>query len=199
MADPQISALGELLPILLCGEESAVRAFAHHARSQKWRLQARQEFMRIELDETRHSQWLSRLQDSLPAPRADLRLRRDARQFFMRLSSPIPGIHLGRIAALDSAVCLILGRLRRSGACASDAQITRILETIHRDEARHVATARHYAREVCSRDNLFACATETRERLTTLLSSRAQEFDELEICPDALFRQLRRPPKILFT
>ena len=196
---PHSRAFSELLPLLLCGEESAVLAFAHHSQIQKWGPRARQDFTRVEIDEERHTYWLQRLRASLPTPRTDLRLRRGVKHFFLRQSSPNPGIHLGHIAALDSAVCLILGRLRRTNACASDARVAHIFEHIHRDEARHVAIARQYARELCSAHDLFACATETREQLTNLMSAGAEALDTLEVCPDTLFRQLRRPPRRLFT
>lgn len=198
LTNPHSQALGELLPLLLCGEESAVLAFAHHAQSEKWRPQARQDFARIESDEARHTRWLQRLRASLPRPRADIQTYRGVKQFFICLSSPDFGIHLGHIAALDSAVCLILGRLRRTRACASDAWVKTVFELIHRDEARHVAIARHYAGELCSTRGLTACATEMRERLTTLLASHAEAFETLEVCPDDLFRQLRTPPQRLF-
>jgi hypothetical protein len=195
---PHLRAFAELLPLLLCGEESAVLAFACHAQLDRWGLRARQDFARIESDEERHTYWLQRLRASLPAPRTDSRLRRGVKHFFLRQSSPNLGIHLGHIAALDSAVCLILGRLRRTNACASDARVAYIFEHIHRDEARHVAIAGHYARERCSARDLFACATETREQLTSLMSAGAGALDTLEVCPDTLFRQLRRPPRRLF-
>jgi hypothetical protein len=195
---PHSQAFCELLPLLLCGEESAVLAFARHAQLEQWGARAQQDFARVEIDEARHTYWLQRLRASLPAPRMDSRLRRGVKHFFLRQSSSNPGIHLGHIAALDSAVCLILGRLRRTNACASDARVAHIFEHIHRDEARHVAIARHYARELCSAQDLFACATETREQLTSLMSEGAEALDTLEVCPDTLFRQLRRPPRRLF-
>jgi hypothetical protein len=121
------------------------------------------------------------------------------KHFFARLGNPDFGIHLGHVAALDSAVCLILGKLRRTGLCAPSSPVARVFAGIHRDEARHVAITRSYARELCSTRDLLACATETREQLTVLLSARAPALDTLEVCPDSLFRQLRSPPQRLFT
>jgi rubrerythrin len=192
-------ALAELLSLLLCGEESAVLAFAHHAQSQKWGTRAREDFARMQIDEARHADLLQRLRLSLPPPEEDLRLRRRMKHFLMCLASPNLGIYLGHIAALDSAVCLILGRLRRTGLCKSNSLVARVFESIHRDEARHVAIARSYARELCPSRTLLACAAETRERLTAILSARGQALDALEVCPDSLFKQLRSPPRRLFT
>jgi hypothetical protein len=191
-------ALSELLPLLLCGEESAALAFAHHAQSQTWGARAREDFARIQVDEARHADWVQRLQLSLPSPEEDLRLRRRVKHFFMRLASPNLGIHLGHIAALDSAVCLILGRLRRTGLRKSNSPVARVFASIHHDEARHVAIARSYARELCSTRDLLACAAETREQLTAILYARGPALDALEVCPDSLFKQLRSPPRRLF-
>ena len=119
-------------------------------------------------------------------------------RFFMSLAHSNLGIHLGQVAALDSAVCLILGRLRRSGAWQSSSAVGRVFARIHGDEARHVAIARAYAGELCSREDLLACAAETREQLVGLLAGRARALDGLGICPDSLFRQLRSPPRRLF-
>jgi hypothetical protein len=48
-------AFGELLPLLLCGEESAVLAFARHAQLEQWGPRAQQDFTRVEIDEERHT------------------------------------------------------------------------------------------------------------------------------------------------
>jgi rubrerythrin len=194
------NALAGLLPLLSCGEESAVLSFARHARSESWAPRARRDFARIESDEKRHAYWLQRLQISLPAPGSESDSRRGAvKRFFMRLGSPDLALHLGHIAALDSAVCLILGKLRRTPACASDTRVSNIFAHIHHDEARHVAIARHYARELRSSCELSRCAAETRERLAALLSSAgAEAFETLGVCPDDLLRRLRTPPQRLF-
>jgi len=199
LSAPHARALCELLPLLLCGEESAVLAFARHSRLENWGPRAQQDFSSVEIDEQRHTHLLRCLRASLPTPKTDAQLRSGVKQFFLRLSSPNLGIHLGHIAALDSAVCLILGKLRRTDACASDARVAHIFERIHRDEARHVAIARHYARELSPAHDLLACAIQTREQLTSLVSGGAEALDTLGVCPDTLFRQLRRPPRQLFT
>jgi hypothetical protein len=191
-------ALSELLPLLLCGEESAVLTFAHHAHAPQWGDSAREEFTRMEQDETCHARWLRHLQDCLPAPKVEPRLRRQVRQFFSSLAGADVGIHLGQVATLDSAVCLILGGLRDTGVCKPGSPVARVFAGIHCDEARHVAITRRYARELCSRDDLLACAGATREGLTGILSARARALDTLGICPDRLFGQLRRPPRGLF-
>jgi hypothetical protein len=193
------SALSELIPLLLCGEESAVLAFSHQARSPHWGPGVREELARMETDEALHAHWLQRLQLRLPIPESDSRLRRRMKHFLMRLASADLGIHLGRIAALDSAVCLILGGLRRAGACEPDSSVARVFEAIHHDEARHVAIARSYARELCSTGDLQACVAETRELLVGILSARAEALEILGVCPDGLFRQLRNPSRRLFT
>jgi len=192
-------ALAELIPLLMCGEESAALAFGNHANSDTWSPRARQDFHSIEIDETRHAFWLERVRASVPEPCEAPQLRRRVKHFFLNLASPNLGIHLGHVAALDSAVCLILGRLRRTPAFAASTPLAQILARIHADEARHVAIARHYARELCAADDLFECAAHARECLTSILSTRGNALDTLGVSPDRLLRQLRSPPRRLFT
>ncbi len=192
----QSQALSELLALLLCGEQSAVLAFAHHAHCRSWEARAREDFTRIEADEVRHAEWIQHLQVRLPPTASDPHLSRQLKQFFARLGSPRLGVHLGRIAALDSAVCLILGSLRRTSLRGDP--VSHLFESIHHDEARHVAIARSYARALCPASDLLECATETREQLIGILSLRAPALDTLGVCPDRLFKRLRNLPRGLF-
>ena len=61
-------ALAELLPLLLCGEESAALVFDHYAHSAALTAAARRAFERIGADEERHAVWLQRLWLGLPEP-----------------------------------------------------------------------------------------------------------------------------------
>jgi hypothetical protein len=106
-------ALSELLPLLLCGEESAVLSIARYGSSVVLGASGRRDFQLIQADEAYHARCLQRLRGSLPAPRSDARQRARLRWFYARQSDPDFGDHLARIAALDSAVCLILGALRQ--------------------------------------------------------------------------------------
>jgi hypothetical protein len=75
-------------------------------------------------------------------------------------------------------------------------RVSSVLSTIHHDEARHAHTAADFARQLGSTDSLASEAIDTRERLVSLLTLRADEFETLGVCPDLLVRRLRRPPRI---
>jgi hypothetical protein len=120
------------------------------------------------------------------------------RHFYFAMRESDLGSHLGRIAALDSAVCVILGALRHSRcALAADADLRQLFRRIHFDEAGHSRTASFFAR-VLGAPDLHRLALDTRERLVRLLALRAGAFDQLGVCPDRLFRRLLQVPRRLF-
>ena len=192
-------ALSELLPLLLCGEESAVLSFDRYANSVPLGASGRRDFQGIQADEAVHARCLQRLRASLPAPRSDGHQRARLRRFYARLSDLDFGDHLARIAALDSAVCLILGALRQQrGPIAKDAAVGRLFERIHEDEARHVTIARRYTAVLGNPHDLYSVAADTRDQLAAMLSERAGAFESLGICPDRLFHRVRSIPRNLF-
>ena len=192
-------ALSELVPLLLCGEESAVLSFARYANSVPLGASGRRDFQGIRADETVHARCLQRLRASLPTPSSDARRRASLRRFYARLSDLDFGDHLARIAALDSAVCLILGALRQPrGPIAKDAAVRRLFERIHEDEARHVTIARRYAVSLGKPQDLYHVAADTRDQLAAMLSERAGAFESLGICADRLFHRVRTIPRNLF-
>lgn len=192
-------ALAELLPVLLCGEESAVLTFGGYIGSAALQAAARQEFCAIQSDEERHVTWLQRLKLALPAPRSNPGLLKEVRRFFAAVREPQLGRHLARIAALDSAACVVLGALRRRGAAiGTDRTLSQLFAQIHRDEVRHVASAHYYARLLCEAADLRALAVDTREGLTRLLARRADALEQLGVCPDGLLRRLVKLPGNLF-
>jgi hypothetical protein len=137
-------ALSNALPFLRCGEESAVHAFGR--RLARTGIAAEQAALdAITADEARHAAWLEALAHALPAGNSAPDAIAMA-AFFRRLLTRDPALHFARIAALDLAVCAILHPLvARHGALAASPPVVEGLRAIHRDEARHVRTARHCA------------------------------------------------------
>lgn len=192
-------ALAELLPLLLCGEESAALAFARHAGSAALPAGVRADLDRIRSDEERHALWLQQLTLGLPAPRHDARLRLEIRRFYNGIHERDPGRHLARIAALDSAVCALLGVLRRrGGAIATEVTLSGLFAQIHRDEARHAAVAGRHAHALAGSLDVRSAAVDTRESLRHLLAPRAGALERLGVCPDAMLRRLTTLPQRLF-
>lgn len=192
-------ALSEVLPLLVCGEESAVLAFADYSQSPMLDRSARGEFSSICADEARHARALQDLRASLPAPTSDAPQRRALRRFYTLLRDSDLGRHLARIVALDSAACVILGALRqRNRPLGADRSVAQLFGSIHRDEARHVAIAHRQAMRFGRGPELRSVAAETRKQLVALLSRRAHAFESLELCPDRLADRLARLPRRLF-
>jgi hypothetical protein len=192
-------ALAELLPVLICGEESAGLVFARLSQASDLAL-AHDELSRIEREEFEHARLLSQVRLALPKARTDAALARAAKLFFMRMSEHELGRHFARIAALDSGVCVLLGALRRrTTPTAAEPVLNPMFARIHRDEARHVLVTRRYARALAGSQRAEAIAHDTRRRLVELLTHRAAALEQL-LCIDAdkLFARLRNPPRGLF-
>jgi hypothetical protein len=196
MQDSWNLALAELLPLLQCGEDSAVVAFERLNRRQR-RLGADPRFTaalkELADDERRHVKLLASLAGELPVARADDTLRESSRKFFAGLVSDSDGTHFARIAALDSAVCLVLGTIRQ----AQPQRVAGPLDSIARDESRHAAFALAAARELCTLEQRAMVAAQTRAELARLLSQYGRQFDALQVDPDRLLRRVARPPRAL--
>ena len=108
-----------------------------------------------------------------------------------------PG-RLARIAAVDSAVCLLLGALRSGrGPIALEPTLNSVVARIHRDEARHVAVTSRYVAELTGAHRACDDVAEVRHRLTPLLARRGSAMEDLGVDPDRLFRSLRAIPRAL--
>lgn len=200
LATAQQEALAELLPILLCGEESASLAFAGFASADRMPPVAQAELRRIGEDEQHHERQLQALRLALPRATVDADLRRAARRMFARLGSDNMGMHFARIAALDSGACVILGALRRHRLPLSkDPSVRAIFARIHGDETRHVMASRRYARELLDPKQAHAVAAQMREQLAALIGMRGAALESLGVNADQLLARLRQVPRRLFS
>jgi hypothetical protein len=189
-------ALAELLQVLSCGEESAALTFDHLGQSWHERSMC-SALAGIAADEREHEILLGRLRASLPQPRRDPLLGSAMRRFFMRLADRDVQVHFVRIVAIDSAVCQILGALRRRGRpLNADVHVCSTLERIHRDEARHVSIAGRCATSLISSARGRDIAANARDRLIYVLQFRASSLDSLSVDPDQLFARLRTLPRL---
>jgi hypothetical protein len=189
-------ALASLLPLLLAGEESAALAFRVLDRRRR-RLGDTGHLLgalaRLGADEQRHERLLRSWQCELPQVPPDPALQLRASLFFRSLASRDAGLHFARIAAIDSAVCQLLGALRR----ALPPTTLGPLWQIACDEARHVVIARDYALALTGRSARLAAAVEARDGLTHLLAQRGDSLDALGLDVDALLQKLAGPPRCL--
>src|SRR5271169_6033393 len=161
LADTQAEALSDLLQVFACGEESAALAFAHFGVS-PIEDAARRGLARVAKEELVHERLLRGLRNALPAPAPDM------------------GLHLASIAALDSAVCVILAALLEPDRpLAREPAVTAILRRIHRDEAGHVRLSCRLAVAFARRDAIGAVAENARLGLVGVLARRGAAFENL--------------------
>jgi predicted metal-dependent hydrolase len=137
-------ALADLLPLLICGEETAISVFERLAVALQQQLAPPllADLQRVAQDEIRHAAYLDRLRAHLPVPTDTMAAQRAA-HFLASLRCAAPARQLVRLAALDALVCCVLSAMLRPNArlaCARD--ITLLLRRIQLDEATHVRITR---------------------------------------------------------
>lgn len=142
-----LQGLADLLPVLLCGEESAEHVFAGAAEHASASLNPamRAGLAAIADDEHRHGLMLLALRNSLPCTQDSDAVQRSAR-FLKSLASADLKTHLTRVSALDAGVCIVLAEVTRPGTpIAKAVNIAQVFSQIRRDEGRHVRISRQYA------------------------------------------------------
>lgn len=189
LAPREAQALADLLPMLICGEESAVLAFDGLAASAT--TQARSALAQVAEEERCHDALLSGIRAGLPEARNLAAALARANRFYLRLQERDPIRHLARITALDSAACMVIAALSRKGRGLSrDPDLVAKLHFIHRDEVRHVRLG--LAMSAALGRERLTIQEETRAALSTLLEPYADTFEILGVDPDILFGSLRR-------
>ncbi len=195
LPDDQREALARLLPVLLCGEQSAVVLFHHEAR--RLSAAARQAsyhcFSTIEKDEFQHDLGLQALQRKLPRPQDLPNIRRRAKRFFARLGRvESTAEHFAQISHLDSAVAVIMRALEASEA-ARDRQLRSLVAQIKRDEARHVFISRSHALQLgIARSDYRSMGQQIRTQVLALLAPFGSAFETLGVDVDRLFGRIRK-------
>jgi hypothetical protein len=98
-------------------------------------------------------------------------------------------LHFARIAALDSAVCVILAAVTKPLARAR--VVVDTFNRIRGDEARHVKFSREHSCELGADKSLLAdTAACVRSELVALLYPLASSFEDLGLDADHLFRRV---------
>jgi hypothetical protein len=191
LTEPQIQALGRLLPALLCGEESSFQVFWREA-GRLTDVQFRQTLAlarRIAAEELEHERLLRELRNCCPTADDSASIRLRARRFFLRMASRNPALHFARVAALDSGVCVILAAVAKPLARAR--VVVETFNRIRADEARHVKFSREHSCELGADKSLLAdTAARIRSELVALLYPLASSLEDLGLDADHLFRRV---------
>ncbi len=188
-------ALARLIPLLLCGEQSAIHVFGEEVE----RLQGTpwshslSLLKEIETDEYTHEQALQTVSSVFMEPMDLHSIKRKARHFYLGLGATSGMVeHFARISELDTCVCIIMNSITHS-ALGNKHLITQLFERIKQDEARHVNVCRkHYSRlggdHVLFKRGKYSVSS----KLVSLLKTEANSFEMLGIDPDVLFYKLSR-------
>ena len=186
--------LADLLPVLLCGEESAEHVFSNAALHESVQLNhsMRAGLASIADDERQHGLLLLTLRNALPSTQDISAVMRSVR-FLKSMASADLKTHLTRVAALDAGVCIVLAEIARAGTpIARNETAASIFARIRRDEGRHVRISRTYSR-VLGVD----AQTEAIERrkviagFYNLLSPSGGAFSKLGVDPRHLLKRLQ--------
>ncbi len=191
LSECQVAALGQLLPTLLCGEESAFHVFWREGHRISNVQISRSEALanQIALEELEHEYLLQGLRGCCPVPNDVASILLRARRFFLRMASRDPAVHFARVAALDSAVCIVLSTLVKPLSRAT--ALIEIFNRIRSDETRHVRFSRRHSYELGADTSLLAdTAAHIRDELVALLYPLGNSFEALGIDADHLFRRV---------
>jgi hypothetical protein len=193
LGSTQAEALSELLVVFACGEESAALAFGHLADAKAAEC-ARAALALVVEEEMVHDRLLRRLRGALPVPGRDLELRMAQVRFYRNIGHLDVGQHLAAIAALDSAVCIILSDVLQHGRpFASEPMVHSTFARIRYEESRHVRLSRGLATALAPRSAAREVAVLTRLGLVEILARRAHALERLQVDPDRLFTRLATP------
>lgn len=188
-------ALARLIPLLLCGEQSAIHVFGEEIerlQGSPWSNSVSL-LKDIEADEYTHEQALQTVSSVLMEPVGINSIKRKARHFYLGLGTT-SGMaeHFARIAELDTCVCIIMNAITHS-ALGKRNLITQLFERIKQDEARHVYICRkHYSHLGGNRVLLKQGKDSVSSKLVSLLKTETNSFEMLGVDPDALFYKLSR-------
>ncbi|MBV8972092.1 MAG: 3-oxoacyl-ACP synthase [Sphingomonadaceae bacterium] len=195
--DAAREGLAELVPLLGCGEEAASLAFDRIAAVADDAL-ATAALDTIAREEEGHEVLICALAQALGPVPPSAAVRR-AKRMHISFGRGSPALHLARITALDSGLCLVLGRLLAPGRpLAADPISGGVLTRIRRDETRHVRLSRRLAAERAAGAPLLAVAAEARAVFADVLSLGGAALERLDTDPDRLFADLRAVPRGLF-
>jgi hypothetical protein len=195
LGSAQEAALAGLVPLLLCGEQSAQTVFSQQATQLRRNSQTKmaQVLLAIEREEDQHERALQYLAGRLVAPPDIHGRKRRAQRFYTAMARDAsPAEHFARIEALDSAVSRIMHSLSRA-SWGNTHPLYFLFDAIKADEARHVGVSRRYATELgisaaerARQRQLIGC------RIVEFLLPDAAAFECIGVDPDKLFRLLQR-------
>lgn len=190
----QQQILASLIPLLLCGEQSAQLVFNQQINQLAEHTQQHpiiKTLIEVEHDELMHDMALQSVLSQLSQAKPDQRSQRLGQRFYSHLGR-VDSLaqQFVRISVLDSCVTLIMQQFEhcRLGKQHPFAQLCGLIK---KDEAKHVYISKHYAKSLGATAELFANEKHyIHTQLQQLLSQRDRQFELLAIDLDKLFKQI---------
>lgn len=191
----RLESFARVIPLLICGEQSAINVFRQAANARLSRDVAAllAAFYRIEMEEAGHELLWQSLTRQLPTPSDRQHLRRRAAIFFAKLGrADTMADHFAQVSQLDSAVGTIMWHLEHSDI-ATDQRVKRIAAHIKREEAHHVAVSKKFALAMgTSRKKYLELGAKIRHDLIELLAPIADSIEGIGIDADLMFRKIAK-------
>ena len=188
----QQNALSHLVPLFICGEQSAVHIFHQEAKRLKNNTgyDGLSDFLTIETDEYMHEQALQRLASQLPIPENLHQIKRRTQIFYTRLQRLVNDVadHFLMISELDACTCVFLDALISSSIAKT--RVAQLFEIIKKDEARHVGLARRHAFWLC--DTGRKNKVSIHEEFIQMLNTETDALKAIDIDVGLLFNRIRK-------
>jgi len=190
LTEAQQQALANLIPLLLCGEQSATYIFNAENKRLADNQQCNKALMEIEDDEYRHESALQQALAQLPKSPRQHRIKRQSQLFYAGIQSTTQTIanHFYSISQLDACVCILMNTVANSNISGS--ALSELFHLIKKDEARHVTVARHHALAL-DPDIAQKQTIPIQQDLVALLENERESFQQLGIDTSLLFERLQ--------
>lgn len=201
MTNTQQEALASLIPLLLCGEQSAQLVFSNEI--ERLNNYDREKYGKavlalstIEAEENAHELALQSVLIRLPKANNLAKIKRRAQLFYANLGKAETVIeHFILIRQLDSYVAIIMSYMARS-ELGNNHLISQLFSHIQNDEAGHVSIARRHIINLGG--NLNQSSTLIRSlssRLCKLLEPQKSSFVNLGVDIEGLLEQINKNNK----
>ena len=189
-------ALAHLIPLLLCGEQSAQLVFNQEINRLFNEDQAHNQVMiksllEVEADEYRHDQALQAVLKQLPHIEGKRHIQRQAQRFYAKLARGEGRCqHFIKIATLDSCVTQLMHEFEHS-LLGPKHPFALLCGLIKKDEAKHVYVAKHYAQALGATTAMFKQDQRSvSDLLHQLLATQVKHFDLLGVDLKKIFNTL---------
>ncbi|MFT5709140.1 MAG: ribonucleotide reductase beta subunit family protein with ferritin-like domain, partial [Oceanospirillaceae bacterium] len=197
-------ALANLIPLLLCGEQSAIHVFntessrmnqANETLSAINELEQQKAMLylqQIEADERLHEQALQFILDKLPAASEQHKIKRVAQRFYASIAQQTNTVmqHFQVIAQLDTCVCLLMDAVAKSSI--EQSALAELFRLIKKDEARHVNIAKKHSAMLLKNaiKTPIPIDLKIQQQLVNMLNTQLTALQNLQINSHILFKRI---------